>query len=266
MLRTASVFGVLALASSAFGVIIQPSSIPARQTGLTMVVDERGSTGAGDVVSRRYDNWTNPPSLLNALFTTGGQEIADDLTFIPGGSLSRLSNLGFAVANSNGVAGSSFTGGQVVIRFYDVDTGLPILSVDGFNGFTANLPALALAPGGSSRISFGAFGTTGLEGLNTYFLGRTGVFASLQFNSVTGTGGFTIANAGMQLRGPIAVGSSTDVMFGIGAGPMPTGAFNFGGTPLANSAWFIDTNDVPAPGSFALLGLGGLFAARRRRA
>ena len=262
MTRTFAAVTVLALAGSAFGAVIHPSSAPVRQANIQLVVDDRGGSAGTDAVTRRYDEWTAPPSALNAIMTTGAQEIADDLTFTAAAGVSRLNTLGFAVANSNGPAGSTLTGGQVIIRFYDLVSGLAILSVDGFNGFTANMPALSLAPGGSTRLSFGA---NALEGLNTYFDGRSGVFASLQYNSVTGTGGFTIANAGMQIRNGGVVGSSTDSLVGVTAGPQPTGFFNFGGNPFADSAWFIDTNDVPAPGSVALLGLGGLFAARRRR-
>lgn len=233
-------------------------------SGLTLMVDTGGQSGA-DVTIRRYDEWTSPPSTLNSIFNTGDQEIADDLTFVPQIGVGLLTNLGFAVANSNGPVGSAFTGGQVRISFYDLGTGNVIPSAFGFTAFTANLPALNLAPNGSTRLSFGAAGAQALNGLGWLFGNANGVYASLKYTTVTGTGGFTIANAGMQARNGGIIGSSTDNLYGIGPGPNPTGAFNFAGTPYADSAWFIETNDFPAPGSFALLGLGGLFAARRRR-
>jgi hypothetical protein len=258
---TASV--VAALAGAAAGdVVLTGADTNVLQTNLTMTM---GGTGSSDAVLRRYDEWTPAAagtSALTSIFTTGAQEIADDLTFAPQVGVGQLNTLGFAVANSIGPAGSSFTGGQVRIAFYDLTTGLAIPSINGFTGFTANLPVLALAPGGSSRINFPA---GGLTALGWYFDNRPGVYASLKFNTVTGTGGFILDHAGMQTRNGGTIGSSTDQLVGVTTGPQPTGFFSFGGTPFADSAWFIDTDSVPAPGSIALLGMGGLIAFRRRR-
>lgn len=268
MKRALTAVSILALAagSATADIVLQGSSANVLHTNLTLVAGA-DFAGAGDASIKRYDEHTAPPSVLNANFRTGGQEIADDLTFAPQVGVGLLTNLGFAVANSNGVAGSVFTGGQVRIAFYDIVTGLAIPSLGGFTSFTANLPAMTLAPGAGLRVGFGAAGAQSLNavGGGWYFGAATGVYASLQILSVTGTGGFVIADAGMQLRNGGAIGSSTDNLVGIGAGPQPTGFFNFAGAPYADSAWFIETNDVPAPSSVALLGLGGLIAARRRR-
>jgi MYXO-CTERM domain-containing protein len=246
-------------AASANADLVQPATQRLFHTDAPMFVDGHGG-GTTRVDTRVYDNWTAPPTALTGLFTTGGTEIADDLNMQPIGA-GWLDNLGFAVANSNGAAGSSFTGGVVKISFYRQSNGSVILSNGGFTGFTANLPTLALAPGGSSRISFGP---DALKSLG-WFFDTANIFASLQIQSVTGTGGFTLANAGMQTRSGGTIGTSADNMFSFGPTP-PTGNFNFGGNPVANSAWFIDVDNVPGPGSLSLLALGGLVAARRRRA
>ena len=266
-MKSALILASLGLcAGSALGAVIQPPAVPnILHTNLTGQID---GNSAGDAVTNRYDLWQSVApisSVLNGIFTTGGQEIADDLnmTALPLGNAGWLSSLGFAVANSTGAAGQTFTGGVVRIAFYNQATGLVIPSVGGFTGFTANLPTLALnSAGASSRISF-ADGA--LSGLGWYFGDTNNIYASLQIQSVIGT--MPLASAGMQLRGGgTPVGTSTDNLYGIGTGPQPTGAFNFNGTPLANSAWFIHTDSAPSPGSSALLALGGLIAARRRRA
>lgn len=260
-----SVAAVFALAGAASADVVLPGGEGnVLQTNLTLQL-EGGQGGASDVQARVYDEWTSPPSTLNGLFNTGTQEIADDLNMVPNG-VHWLANLGFAVANTaptgSGRNGWTASGGQIRITFYRQDNGQVIPSVGGFTSLLANLPALNLAPQSSSRLNFGA---NSLLSLGWYFP-TSNIYASLAHVSGTGTGGWTIADAGMQLRNGGTIGTSTDNLVGVGAGPQPTGNFNFGGTPFADSAWFIDTESVPAPGSIAMLGLGGLFAARRRRA
>jgi hypothetical protein len=205
------------------------------------------------VVSRNYDNWTNPGSLLTSVFTAGANEIADDLNMTPPAGVGLLSTMGINVANSNSPTGTALTGGSVLVRFYDMGNANAFIF-----GFTANLPALNLAAGGSSRLQFAA---AALEGFNVFL--PQNILCSLQWNTATFSGtGASIANLGFQTRGPINIGASTDNLFNVTGGGTP---FNFNGAPLANTGIFIDTNSVPAPASAALLGLGGLIAARRRR-
>lgn len=252
--------------TAAAGVINRPAVLNDIHTNLTMQVDQSFQGGATDVVARRYDLWnTTAPvsSTLTSVFRTGGQEIADDLNLTPQpiGSAGWLDTLGFAVGNATG--NGALTGGVVRIAFYDQATGNVIPSVGGFTGFTANLPVLNLTTAGaSSRINFPA---GGLKSLGWYFGDTNAIYASLTVVSVLGT--LPLADVGMQTRASATpIGSSTDNMVGVTTGPNPSGAFNFAGNPVANSAWFIDTDTVPAPGSLALLGLAGLVAARRRRA
>lgn len=257
--------GLMILAAAGLAASASAQMAPSRgidriiQTNLTALTDQTVGAAGNDAVARVYDNWTAPPTVLNANYNTGNREIADDLNMLPNG-VQWLQSLGFAVSNTAATgSGRNLTGGVMVIRFYNQATGAPILSVGGFNGFTANLPTLNLAPGGSSRISFpaGSLATLG------FYFPTNAIYASLQFQSVTGTGGFVMADAGMQIRNGGTIGTSTDALFDVAAA-VP--AFNFGGTPAANSSWFIDTESIPTPGTAAILGLGGLLAARRRRA
>jgi hypothetical protein len=253
MKRLSFVFAALVVAAPA---LADPIRVPAADAQnlptIDAIIADDASYGGGTnrAVSFCYDNWTNPASLLTGLFASGTDEIADDLTTVGPAGVGLLSNTGINAANANGAAGSALTGGQIAVRYYRLDNGTFI------SGFNANLPAVNLAPGGSVRLQF-ADGQ--LEAFNI-LIPTVGVFMSTQWNSVTGTGGFTIANAGFQTRGPINVGSSTDNMINVTTATN----FNFGGQPVANGGLHIRTNDIPEPASFALLGLGALALLRRR--
>lgn len=258
MKRFYIVAAALALAAPVLAVPIYTPAADARNlpTIDAILLDENGGGGPSSrVISEQYDNWRaaaqGGASNLTSLFGAGTDEIADDLTFAgPPLGVGLLSTCGFNVANFNGPAGSTLTGGQMAIRFYRLDTGLFI------GGFNANLPALALGVGGSSRLSF-ADGA--LESL-LIFLPAPGVHMSLQVNTLTGTGGFTVANAGYQTRAPINTGTSTDNMINVTTNT----TFNFNGNPLANGGLFIKTNDIPEPASLGLLLVGALAFLRRR--
>lgn len=205
-------------------------------------VIEDGVSPAVDVTV--YDNWTNPGSNLNGLLKVGNNEIAD-LINMTGGGL--MGSCGINVGNSSTTgAGFTLTGGTGTIRFYDGVSGLFI------SGFNFNLPVLNLGAGQSSRINF-ADGA--LAALNIVL--PNSVYMSMQYNTVTGT--MAIADLSHQIRNPILVGSSADGMLNVTTNTN----INFGGAPLANAGYFVKV--VPAPASAALLGLGGLMAARRRR-
>lgn len=227
----------------------------------TNLIATTAETIGVDSTTRVYDEWTSPPSSLVGILPVGDVEHADDVTMLPAAVNGTLSNMGFAVANAAATgSGKNLTGGQVAISFYDAATGSPILNGGGFGGFTANLPALNLAPGSSSRIQFGAGALTSLG----WVFPTNSVSISLQFLSVTGTGGFAMGDAGVQLRNGGTIGSSTDEVKALlpvfGATPL-----SWGGAPWADMAWYVDTTAVPTPGTAALLGLGALGVARRRR-
>ncbi len=216
-----------------------------------------GGPGAPRVVSENYDNWraasSTPPgvSALLGLYASNGNEIADDLNMVGLSGAGLLSSMGLSVANMQPAGGGTLVTGSGTIRFYrQSDTGF-------IGGFNFNLPTLNAAPGASFRLSF-APGS--LEPLSIMF-STPNIYASIQYTAATYTGPGGVTDVGIQLRGPLNTGTSSDNLYNV---PGFT-SFNFGGNPPANTALFIMTNSVPAPGALALLGLGGLFAARRRR-
>ncbi|QOJ00784.1 MAG: hypothetical protein HRU70_09875 [Phycisphaeraceae bacterium] len=203
---------------------------------------------SGRAVNINYDRWNAPGSSLQALYATGSREVADDLNMVGVGA-GWLSHMGLSVANVNNTA-SNLTGGGGAIRFYRQSDG-------GFiGGFNFSMPALNLAAGGSVRLSFAA---ESLKALNIFLTDN--IWVSTQFTTITWSGAGSIDNAGIQIRNPAIIGSSADGIYDV----TNSQSINFGGNPLANNAYFIATDNVPTPGSLALLGLGGLVAARRRR-
>jgi hypothetical protein len=233
-------------AAAALAVPIIPNNAPLTNTVDAIAVGDDYTGGATRAVTR-YDNWNNPPSLLNGLFRAGADEIADDCTTAGMAAPELLTNMGINVANID--APSNLTGGQVAVRLYRLDTGAFI------NGFNANLPVLATPANSSNRLQFadGALDSFGI------MVPDTGVYVSLQWNTATFAAAGAISNLGYQQRGPIAVGSSTDNLYNITAGGT---AFNFGGNPLANTGVYVRT--VPEPASLGLLVLGALACLRRR--
>jgi MYXO-CTERM domain-containing protein len=247
-----AVFGLILVAglsaSASADIVLHGAGTPVTASVQAIAVPDSVQGGGLRVVGTNYDNWTNPGSNLLGLYNSAGNEIADDLHMVGVGA-GLLNDMGLNVANVNGT--SNLTGGTMVVRFYQFSTGNFI------SGFNTNLPALALAAGGSSRLSFGA---NALTALNIFL--PADVYCSLQLTNITWSGAGTIANAGIQVRGPIITGTSADGMIDVtNAGA----TIAFGGNPAANTGIFIKTDTVPAPGAFALLGLGGLVAARRRR-
>lgn len=201
-----------------------------------------------------YDNWTNPSSLylgnytMGALLGTQTNEIGDDLHLTTPGL---LDTMGFSVANGTGA--SNLTGGTGAIFFYDSNFD-PIFDVPTglYNGFGFTLPALSIPINSGSRISFGAGALASIG-----FVLPQDVIVTTIFDSITWDGAGTLADVAVQIRGPINVGTSADIMYDLTAST----SFSFGGSPLANMAYKLST---PEPMTIVLLGFGALALIRRR--
>jgi len=237
--------GFVSLAAAAFAGPVIPDNRPLVNSINAIAVGEDVVDGNRAVL--RYDNWTNPGSLLTGLFRAGTDEIADDCTLVGMSGPETLDTMGINCANID--APSNLTGGQLAIRFYDLVGGTFI------GGFNANLPVVALAAGGSTRLSFADGALTGLN----ITIPATGVYISQQWVSATFSGAGALSNLGYQTRGPINLGSSTDNLYNVTLGG---GSFNFAGAPVANTGLKLST--VPEPASLGLLVIGALALIRRR--
>lgn len=207
----------------------------------------------GEMVSPRgtgvavYDNTGSPANFAVSstdLASTWGDQLAMTGTGV-------LEEFKFTVFNSATANTGNLLTATVAIRFYRAgDSSL----IGGFNG-NVNFGA-GLNPGFYSTVTF-----TGLDGLGTPIaLDTTDVIVTQQITTFTGT----TVRLGVASQDPVIVGSSPESMYAdsdtVGGGV--AGFYTFGSGP-ANPGYQVV---VPTPASAALLGLGGLVAARRRRA
>lgn len=254
MRKIAVLLGLLAVAVVQAGPI---SGAPIPTVSLQAQVALDDYTGDGSrVVSTNYDNWTSPPSALTGLFRSGSDEIADDLTTVGVVGAGLLDDMGINLANID--AASRLVSGDMAIRFYRLDNGNFI------SGFLASYNLSSLSGGGlaansSIRLFFGAGALQSLA-IQLPNSGVSGVYVSLQHNTAVFQAGGTLANLGLQTRGPVGVGSSTDMMINVTTAT----SFNFGGAPVANTGIYLKTDSVPEPATLSLLALGGLALLRRR--
>jgi hypothetical protein len=270
-MKTALVLAALGFAGTAMAdVEIQAGDL---QRGHQFTLGEASNFGGRATPGASY---SNIDTFSGQSFSNGGAAVQsgntitrmamDDLTFaLPYLAGQNISSFTFSVTNLNTVAVSA----RPRVRFWLADGagGAPGTYYSSPNpiGYTFN------------AISFGAnsvglfTGTVG-PGFLQPAAGQT-LWAGITFDNNTGATGATAAqlnNLGQGIFGPPVVGSSQDAFFHTTAAGSffapnnPAGAItNFGGNPVANFGWEFN---VPTPGSIALLGMGGLLAARRRRA
>ncbi len=178
--------------------------------------------------------------------------VVDDLN-IAGGP-NTLTKLTFSVASLN----ESNTSARARIRLYaDDNDGAPGTLIAGFTTTT-----FTFGPNSVSLYSI-TIPATAVPGK---------VWAGILFDNnggLTGAGTAQLNNVGQGVFDPPEVGSSVDLYFrtstsGSFLNSNPAGGvFSGGGAgPIGNFGWEL----IPAPGALAALGLGGLAAARRRRA
>jgi hypothetical protein len=207
--------------------------------------------------------YSNVDNFSGASFVAGGAAnqagntitrlAADDITPAAGFSGSNISRITFSVANLN----SANVSARARVRFYNGDGtgGAPGTVLAGFSfnpiSFAPGVSLFFFNPGAAFNIPSGTF------------------WAGMTFDDNTGATGATAAqlnNLGQGVFNPPVIGSSADQIFvTTGAGSFlaanPAGATQTIPGSVANLGWEF----VPAPGTLALLGLGGLMAARRRR-
>lgn len=193
----------------------------------------------------------------------GTKFLADDLNMTGGGGT--LDEFTFSVANSNTVTVTA----RPRVRFYATDGagGQPGTFLAGYS-----FNPIAFAPGVATF-------TTG-PGLANPTIFPQNIWAAIFFDGSTAAPAPTTAQLnklGVGTFDAPTIGTSADQdwlssLTG-GANSLvnnPVGATRtspFAGAPVANYGWeFSFLGATPAPGAAGLLGLGGLFAGRRRRA
>lgn len=228
------------------------------QDGLNGTVRPYNGENDLEAYSTVYRNWAGGTIGGTGVYTAnvaaqggGGRLHGDDTAIVPNG-IQRLTSMGLNVANLNPVGQRlvSFTG---TVQFFNAG----LAPIGGF-GFNSNLSSLAGGGldggGGSIRISFS---DGSLDSLNIFLTNVA--YTTWTFDTAVFTNGGTINTLGLQIRNPTDVGSSNAGLMVLNNGIVPVSGQS------ANTSIFIRTDNVPTPGALALLGLGGLAAARRRR-
>ena len=264
-MKTALVAVALGLAGTAMADVEMQAGNLTRGTQYTL----GEATNFGDRATPGA-SYSNIDTFTGSAFSNGGASggitrmVMDDLTFaLPYLAGQNISSFTFSVTNLNTVAVSA----RPRVRFW---------LADGAGGAPGTYYSSPAAVGYTfNAISFGANSVGLFTGaIGPGFLqpaaGQT-LWAGITFDNVgTGATDAQLNLLGQGIFGPPVVGSSQDAFFHTAAAGSffasnnPAGAItNFGGAPVANFGWEFN---VPAPGSVALLGMGGLLAARRRRA
>lgn len=192
---------------------------------------------------------------LQAGFAANAAFSSTDLQAVFGDQLAmtgtgRLQEFSFTLFNS-GTSAGVLNSAVVAINFFRVSDGSLI------SGFNVNTGAINLGTG-----FFTTLNVTDLDGLDIN-LDTTDVIVTQSIVSLTGAAN----RLGLVSANPVTIGSSVPQLY-ISASTVGGGVPGFynitsGGAPIAFNAGYQVV--VPTPASAALLGLGGLAAARRRR-
>ncbi len=238
-------------------------------SGLQLHLQSSATLGQGWINGRadagasysNIDNFTGSVSVNGGATSTITRLVADDITSAVNGLAGQsFRKVTFSVGNLNAVAVSA----RVRVRFWlsDGAGGAPGTYYNGAGfsfspiTFNANSANLFFFDPGAGAIPQLAAGQTMWAGMTFDNVGATATTAQLN-------------NLGQLIMNPPVIGTSQDAIFAttnpgsfFGTNNPAGSLSNFGGTPVANLGWeFV----VPAPGSLALIGMGGLLAGRRRR-
>ena len=195
---------------------------------------------------RAYDNWSTSTEgghvLLRGRYPLGGHEIGDDLNMVISGP-ALLNDMGWSIWNQS--ATQTLLNATFILRLYDENRNL-LFEFANPLGFT--VPPRS---GASMRTTTSVFARFGI-------ILDSRCYLSLQYTDAVGA---DIADIGGTLVGPSNVGSSSQFGFNFTTGE----SINFDGTDQTNMKFFIDTAEVPTPGSATLLLITALSTAHRRR-
>lgn len=241
--------GAMALAAFAGTTMANPatpeSAIYAGGMTINVLTGEASfSTRAGNTI---FDSSTG--ATITATSSTNLSTIwGDSVTTTGTGVLEEFTASIFNSGSSSGAMISTTLG----VAFNQMVAGSPGASLGGFNGnVTFSSP---LQPGFYTTVTF-----TGLSGLSTPIdLSTTDLLIRQQLTNTVGG-----SRVGVVSANPIGVGSSPASFYKDDPSAPPAGFYTF--TSGAPADILYKLNVIPAPGSLALLGLGGLISGRRRR-
>lgn len=242
-------FAGICVSSATFGAFASP-----RDLKIVPTSDRRFSIIEADddvlqqSVSMLYDNYSDSTSFgrtfLPNTLRVGGYEIGDDV--VAGGYLGGVvDSAGFSFANLSSV--NTATGIDVTLRWYDFEDSVLLgeFRVDADFGS----PPL---PGSKWRLRFG-------EGFlrNLQIPVRARMFQTVQYNDIRG---IDLSDVGVLTGGPTTVGSSSRF-----ARNFTTNEQIDLGSADENIGFFTREYFIPTPSAISVLGLGLVFAVRRRR-
>jgi hypothetical protein len=212
-----------------------------RDIGEVAAFEDAGEQTPSAVVVT-YDNYTLP-TLLDADYRVGGDEVGDDLVLTSGGGI--IDSAGFSMVNMS--ANDNLTGLRAVFRWYDSDTEQLLGSFTLNGDFPRNI-----VPGERIRIK-GEEGTLRMFGIPV----APRMFHTTEFLEVRG---IDLADVGMTYGGPHNVGSSSRFARNFTTGE----TIDLGGAD-ENFGYLIRTWPVPAPGTLAAAAGAVALGFRRRR-